>query len=984
MKMRMIFLLLAICPTASFLQEARSVTDKDLGTGLSPAFLLDTLRGVAPEVPAGGMGCGLSGFFALDTLRGITGNLASGTSGFFTLDTRSSGTPVFQELQVGNILVQADSIVESAPGSQLYQVSGAIGLGDVGGTSTFVVCADGDMTVNLADTTITGLDWSGAISLGSGGTTLPLSALSSNLSINPIDPDNPSTSEMLLTNASITLPNGLTLTVEGRIDLKDGRFTISQGRFAAELSAIGEVKFELFLTDTGLAADIVLNPFQGLEFASFTLGSYLSFLPGIPSLRLSASSCSFLIEKHDLEVLNLFDGAVDLSLDFGIPASGSLRFEACGSTWNLIGDDIEITFSPKSLVGGKSNQIEAETDQKEDKGNPKSIPLLTGVKIGVGHAEFHIPKSGPITGTSAIIQELSLSLELAFAFNLEVASANASLQWPEFLFDTSIYAKFGSLFQAHGLKAGSYLNFENAELMLWLKGDTGLDVLDSNIAPLVAGLEMQAYVDLARDVPMIQMIGLGAGANLSLFGHDVGSLDGILTLNTSGDLYSCEPFSGLASYPISHTVPTSPGVDFLDWNKNGIWNSGLEVELFSNLLSLKSEFIFDSLPIQLRGKAVAGFCFKGFGFSAGMPFSIDPKGGVAWGADAHWGCAGNKNTEQTKFVTILGDLEGQVSLLVSDTDTPPSIVSGPIISYLSPTSAMVEWETDEPCNGIVNYGIVPQVDKTSQNWTYSTSHSIHLSDLVPNSDYSCVALSSDLTGNPPISSDPLVFTTASQADSTPPAFMSSPSVIALGTETVQISWETDEPTIGIVDYGLTIGYSNTLVVDEFARKSHVTISGLQSGSTYHYRIGVEDLGGFGPISTDDLTFSLPSTADQMPPMITSGPQVERISATSGRISWETNEPSDTVVEFGVNTEYGNLSTTPGYVTEHEVILRNLTAAMSYHLRVAASDPLGNGPTYSDDLILSLALEATPTPTEILSPTPTPTEQAAEVHHWGFY
>ncbi len=90
MKMRMIFLFLAICSASVFIQNARAVMEKDLGTGLSPMFLLDTLRGVAPEVPAGGIGCGLSSSFSLDTLLGVTGNLASGTSEYFTLDTRSS------------------------------------------------------------------------------------------------------------------------------------------------------------------------------------------------------------------------------------------------------------------------------------------------------------------------------------------------------------------------------------------------------------------------------------------------------------------------------------------------------------------------------------------------------------------------------------------------------------------------------------------------------------------------------------------------------------------------------------------------------------------------------------------------------------------------------------------------------------------------------------------------------------------------------
>ncbi len=80
--------------TFPFLPEARGVSEKDLGTGLSPLFMLDTLRGVAPKSPPGGIGCGISASFNLDTLRGISGNLASGMSSFFSLDTYSSGVIV--------------------------------------------------------------------------------------------------------------------------------------------------------------------------------------------------------------------------------------------------------------------------------------------------------------------------------------------------------------------------------------------------------------------------------------------------------------------------------------------------------------------------------------------------------------------------------------------------------------------------------------------------------------------------------------------------------------------------------------------------------------------------------------------------------------------------------------------------------------------------------------------------------------------------
>jgi hypothetical protein len=76
------------------LPEAKGVSEKDLGTGLSPLFMLDTLQGVAPESPPGGIGCGISASFSLNSLRGATGTIASATSDYFTLDTRHSALDV--------------------------------------------------------------------------------------------------------------------------------------------------------------------------------------------------------------------------------------------------------------------------------------------------------------------------------------------------------------------------------------------------------------------------------------------------------------------------------------------------------------------------------------------------------------------------------------------------------------------------------------------------------------------------------------------------------------------------------------------------------------------------------------------------------------------------------------------------------------------------------------------------------------------------
>jgi hypothetical protein len=94
MKLGTIAFLFMTILTFPFLPEARGGSEKDLGTGLSPFFKLDTLRGIAPEIPTGGIGCGISPSFYLDTLRGISGNLASGMSSYFSLDTRSSNVIV--------------------------------------------------------------------------------------------------------------------------------------------------------------------------------------------------------------------------------------------------------------------------------------------------------------------------------------------------------------------------------------------------------------------------------------------------------------------------------------------------------------------------------------------------------------------------------------------------------------------------------------------------------------------------------------------------------------------------------------------------------------------------------------------------------------------------------------------------------------------------------------------------------------------------
>ncbi len=70
-----------------------------------------------------------------------------------------------------------------------------------------------------------------------------------------------------------------------------------------------------------------------------------------------------------------------------------------------------------------------------------------------------------------------------------------------------------------------------------------------------------------------------------------------------------------------------------------------------------------------------------------------------------------------------------------------------------------------------------------------------------------------------------------------------------------LSWETDELSTGLVEYGLTTAYELGSVASSALQPAHtVTLPGLSAGTVYHYRITAED--GFGNSGSGaDATFT---------------------------------------------------------------------------------------------------------------------------------
>jgi len=78
----------------------------------------------------------------------------------------------------------------------------------------------------------------------------------------------------------------------------------------------------------------------------------------------------------------------------------------------------------------------------------------------------------------------------------------------------------------------------------------------------------------------------------------------------------------------------------------------------------------------------------------------------------------------------------------------PHILSGPVVSDVTQSSAVISWVTDEPADSRVDYGRIsgrPGLVATGAGW--ETQHSLGLTDLEPSSIYGFEVTSSDASGN---------------------------------------------------------------------------------------------------------------------------------------------------------------------------------------------------------------------------------------------
>jgi len=163
----------------------------------------------------------------------------------------------------------------------------------------------------------------------------------------------------------------------------------------------------------------------------------------------------------------------------------------------------------------------------------------------------------------------------------------------------------------------------------------------------------------------------------------------------------------------------------------------------------------------------------------------------------------------------------------------------------------------------------------------------------------------------------------------------------IGASAVTINWTTDEPADTQVEYGLSGSYGMLSAPDPSLSTAHTAVLGsLAPSSTYHYRVRSKDPAGNLSLS-GDFTFTTVAAPDTKPPVITSVMTLA-VSSNSATITWASDEPSDTQVEYGLSTSYGsNTAIDTALVTSHSQVINDLSPGTIYHFRVRSRDAAGN-------------------------------------------
>ena len=176
-------------------------------------------------------------------------------------------------------------------------------------------------------------------------------------------------------------------------------------------------------------------------------------------------------------------------------------------------------------------------------------------------------------------------------------------------------------------------------------------------------------------------------------------------------------------------------------------------------------------------------------------------------------------------------------------------------------------------------------------------------------------------------------------------FTSGPSISSIssgtpGVSTSTVTWMTSDSASSEVVYGTTTSYGSASSSASLVKSHSIGLTGLTSGTTYHFAVVSTD-GSSNTSTSTDQTFT--TATEPVISDISSG--IPGVSTST--ITWTTDESANSEVVYGTTTSYGSASSSASLATSHSIGLTGLTSGTTYHFAVVSTDGSSNTSTSTD-------------------------------------
>jgi hypothetical protein len=286
----------------------------------------------------------------------------------------------------------------------------------------------------------------------------------------------------------------------------------------------------------------------------------------------------------------------------------------------------------------------------------------------------------------------------------------------------------------------------------------------------------------------------------------------------------------------------------------------------------------------------------------------------------------------------------------------PPVISNVAVSSITNTSATITWTTDQASSSLVNFGATTGYGSASPlNPTLVTSHSVTLTGLTLGTTYDFDVVSVNSGAMSSISGNSSFLTTS--VVPLPPV-ISNVAVSSITNTSATITWTTDQASSSLVNFGTTTGYGSASPLNPTLVTSHsVTLTGLTLGTTYDFDVVSANLGAMSSTSANS-TFTTTSVVSS-PPVITNV-ATTNLTGTSVTVTWTTDQPSSSQINYGTTTAYGSSTTLdPTLVTAHSETITGLTAGTAYDFDVTSTTAASLSTTSPNSTFSTPVSTATP-------------------------